>query len=166
MRAAVETIERESGAVGALVNNAGYSQSGAIEEVPIDRVRQQFETNVFGLVRLTQLVLPGMRQQRSGRIVNIGSMGGRLVFPGGGIYHATKYALEAISDALRFEVAGFGIAVRADPAGPDPDRVQPDRGRRRFWWIRSLRSVSRGGEAGNHRELRQGSPCASRRRPR
>ena len=111
MRAAVETIERESGAVGALVNNAGYSQSGAIEEVPIDRVRQQFETNVFGPVRLTQLVLPGMRQQRSGRIVNIGSMGGRLVFPGGGIYHATKYALEAISDALRFEVAGFGIAV-------------------------------------------------------
>ncbi len=97
--------------VAALVNNAGYSQSGAVEAIPIDRVRAQFETNVFGLLRLTQLVLPGMRRARAGRIVNIGSMGGRLVFPGGGVYHATKYALEALSDALRFEVRGFGIQV-------------------------------------------------------
>ncbi len=94
-----------------LVNNAGYSQSGAIESVPIERVRAQFETNVFGLVRLTQLVLPGMREQRWGKIVNLSSMGGRLTFPGGGFYHATKYAVEAISDALRFEVRGFGIDV-------------------------------------------------------
>jgi NAD(P)-dependent dehydrogenase (short-subunit alcohol dehydrogenase family) len=108
---AVQTVEVEDGAVGVLVNNAGYSQSGAIEAVPIERVRAQFETNVFGLVRLTQLVLPGMRGQRWGRIVNLSSMGGRLVFPGGGFYHATKYAVEAISDALRFEVRGFGIAV-------------------------------------------------------
>jgi NAD(P)-dependent dehydrogenase (short-subunit alcohol dehydrogenase family) len=111
MQAAVERITREAGGIGALVNNAGYSQSGAVETVPIDRIRAQFETNVFGLVRLTQLVLPGMRARRQGRIVNMGSMGGRLTFPGGGIYHATKHALEAITDALRFEVAGFGIDV-------------------------------------------------------
>jgi NAD(P)-dependent dehydrogenase (short-subunit alcohol dehydrogenase family) len=111
MRAAVETIEAGHGAVSALINNAGYSQSGAVETVPIDRMRAQFETNVFGLVRLTQLVLPAMRRARTGRIINIGSMGGTLVFPGGGLYHATKYALEALTDALRFEVHGFGIHV-------------------------------------------------------
>jgi NAD(P)-dependent dehydrogenase (short-subunit alcohol dehydrogenase family) len=111
MRAAVDQIEQAHGAVGVLINNAGYSQSGAIETVPLDAVRRQFETNVFGLVRLTQLVLPRMRGQRWGKIVNIGSMGGRLSFPGGGNYHATKHALEAISDALRFELRGFGIDV-------------------------------------------------------
>ncbi|HTU98123.1 MAG TPA: SDR family NAD(P)-dependent oxidoreductase, partial [Solirubrobacteraceae bacterium] len=87
------------------------SQSGAVESVPIDDVRRQFETNVFGLLRMCQLVLPGMRERGTGTIVNIGSMGGRLTFPGGGIYHATKYAVEAISDALRFEVRGFGVDV-------------------------------------------------------
>ena len=97
--------------MGVLVNNAGYSQSGAIETVPMDAVRRQFETNLFGLVRLTQLVLPRMRAQRWGKIVNVGSMGGRLTFPGAGHYHATKHALEAISDALRFELRGFGIDV-------------------------------------------------------
>ena len=111
MRAAVDAVEQQSGAVGVLVNNAGYSQSGAIETVPLDAARRQFETNVFGPVRLAQLVLPKMRAQRWGKIVNVGSMGGRLTFPGGGYYHATKHALEAISDALRFEVAGFGIDV-------------------------------------------------------
>jgi NAD(P)-dependent dehydrogenase (short-subunit alcohol dehydrogenase family) len=111
MTAAVAEIESTHGAVGVLINNAGYSQSGAIETVPLDAVRRQFETNVFGLVRLTQLVLPKMRDQRWGKIVNLGSMGGKLVFPGGGHYHATKHALEAISDALRFEVRGFGIDV-------------------------------------------------------
>jgi NAD(P)-dependent dehydrogenase (short-subunit alcohol dehydrogenase family) len=111
MRAAVDTVEQAEGAVGVLVNNAGYSQSGAIETVPMDAVRRQFETNVFGLVRLTQLVLPKMRAQHWGKIVNLGSMGGRLTFPGGGHYHATKHALEAISDALRFELRGFGIDV-------------------------------------------------------
>src|SRR5438067_4594546 len=111
MRAAVAAVEEAEGAVGALVNNAGYSQSGAIEDVPMDQVRKQFETNVFGLVRMCQLVLPGMRKQGDGRIVNVSSMGGRLVFPGGGIYHATKHAVEALSDALRFEVRGFGIGV-------------------------------------------------------
>jgi len=111
MRAAVEEVERREGAVGVLVNNAGYSQSGAVEEVSMEKVRRQFETNVFGLVRMCQLALPGMRRQGYGRIVNISSMGGRLTFPGGGHYHATKYAVEAISDALRFEVAGFGVEV-------------------------------------------------------
>jgi NAD(P)-dependent dehydrogenase (short-subunit alcohol dehydrogenase family) len=111
MSAAVATVERAEGAVGVLINNAGYSQSGAVETVPMEAVRRQFETNVFGVVRLTQMVLAKMREQRWGRIVNIGSMGGRLTFPGGGHYHATKYALEALSDALRFELAGFGIAV-------------------------------------------------------
>jgi NAD(P)-dependent dehydrogenase (short-subunit alcohol dehydrogenase family) len=111
MRAAVDAVEQAEGAVGVLVNNAGYSQSGAIESVSLDAVRRQFETNIFGLVRLTQMVLPRMRSQRWGRIVNLGSMGGRLSFPGGGHYHATKHALEAISDALRFELRGFGIDV-------------------------------------------------------
>ena len=111
MRDAVAVVEDAHGAVGALVNNAGYSQSGALESLPLDSIRAQFETNVFGLIRMCQLALPGMRGRRSGRIVNISSMGGRLVFPGGGAYHATKYAVEAISDALRFEVRGFGIDV-------------------------------------------------------
>ena len=111
MASAVEEVEREEGAVGALVNNAGYSQSGAVETVPMEKVRAQFETNVFGLVRMCQLVLPGMRRQGYGRIVNLSSMGGRLTFPGAGFYHASKYAVEAVSDALRFEVEGFGIKV-------------------------------------------------------
>jgi NAD(P)-dependent dehydrogenase (short-subunit alcohol dehydrogenase family) len=111
MRAAVDRVEREHGAVGVLVNNAGYSQSGAIETVPLEAVRRQFETNVFGMIALTQLVLPRTREQRWGKIVNVGSMGGRLTFPGGGLYHATKHALEAISDALGFELRGFGIDV-------------------------------------------------------
>jgi NAD(P)-dependent dehydrogenase (short-subunit alcohol dehydrogenase family) len=111
MRAAVDHVVGEQGAVGVLVNNAGYSQSGAIETVDMDDVRRQFETNVFGLMRMCQLVLPGMRDQRQGRIVNISSMGANFTFPGGGVYHATKYAVEAISDALRFEVKGFGVDV-------------------------------------------------------
>jgi NADP-dependent 3-hydroxy acid dehydrogenase YdfG len=111
MRAAVAAVEEADGSVGALVNNAGYSQSGAVESVPMDEVRRQFDTNVFGLLRMCQLVLPGMRRAGSGRIVNLSSMGGKLTFPGGGIYHATKYAVEAISDAMRFEVRGFGVHV-------------------------------------------------------
>ncbi len=111
MRAAVDTVVSEAGAVGALVNNAGYSQSGALETVALDDVRRQFETNVFGLLRMCQLVLPSMRQRGAGRIVNVSSMGANFTFPGGGCYHATKYAVEALSDALRFEVAGFGVGV-------------------------------------------------------
>jgi NAD(P)-dependent dehydrogenase (short-subunit alcohol dehydrogenase family) len=111
MRGCVDAVAAAEGAVGVLVNNAGYSQSGAVESVDMDSIRRQFETNVFGLIRMSQLVLPGMRDQGWGRIVNISSMGGRLTFPGGGIYHATKHAVEAICDAMRFEVAGFGVDV-------------------------------------------------------
>lgn len=111
MRAAVDRVVSEQGAVGVLVNNAGYSQSGAIESLSMADLRRQFETNVFGLVRMCQLVLPGMRAQHWGRIVNISSMGANFTFPGGGAYHASKYAVEALSDALRFEVKGFGVDV-------------------------------------------------------
>ncbi len=111
MQAAVDAVAEEHGAVGVLVNHAGFSQSGAVETVAPDQARHQFDTNFFGPARLIQLVLPGMRAQGWGKIVNISSMGGRLAFPGGGYYHATKYALEALSDALRFEVAGFGVDV-------------------------------------------------------
>lgn len=108
---AVKYIESQHGAVDVLVNNAGYSQSGAVEEVGMAEVRKQFETNVFGLMRLVQLVLPGMRRQGFGKIINLSSMGGKLTFPGGGVYHASKHAIEALSDALRFEVRGFGVDV-------------------------------------------------------
>jgi NADP-dependent 3-hydroxy acid dehydrogenase YdfG len=111
MKAAVAAVEQAEGAVGALVNNAGYSQSGAVESLDLADVRRQFETNVFGLVRMCQLVLPGMRRQGHGRIVNVSSIGGKVVFPGGGAYHGTKHAVEAFSDALRFEVGSFGVAV-------------------------------------------------------
>jgi NAD(P)-dependent dehydrogenase (short-subunit alcohol dehydrogenase family) len=111
MSAAVDAVLSDSGRIDALVNNAGYSLSGAVESLDVADIRREFETNVFGLVRLSQLVLPSMRERGSGRIVNIGSMGGKLTFPGGGAYHASKYAVEAFSDALRFELAGFGIHV-------------------------------------------------------
>lgn len=111
MRAAVDAVVAEHGAVGSLVNNAGYSQSGAVETIPMDDLRRQFETNVFGLVRMCQLVLPSMREAGWGRIVNVSSMGANFTFPGGGAYHATKYAVDAFSDALRFEVGGFGVGV-------------------------------------------------------
>ena len=111
MTAAVQQVTDAEGAVGVLINNAGYSQSGAIETVTAEQVRRQFDTNVFGLIRMCQLVLPGMREQRFGKIINIGSMGGKLTFPGAGLYHASKYALESLSDALRFEVRGFGVDV-------------------------------------------------------
>ncbi|MGC5170063.1 SDR family NAD(P)-dependent oxidoreductase [Microbacterium sp. DT81.1] len=111
MTAAVRTVLDEQRRIDALVNNAGYSLSGAVETLSTADIRRQFETNVFGSVRMAQLVLPAMRAAQRGRIVNIGSMGGTLTFPGGGAYHATKYAMEAFSDALRFEVKGFGIDV-------------------------------------------------------
>ena len=117
-RAAVDEIVDRHGAVSALVNNAGYGQQGACEEVPLSAFRRQFETNVFGAVALCQLVLPGMRRLGWGRIVNLSSMGGRVSFPGGAAYHGSKYALEAISDVLRFEVEGFGIRVVVVEPGP------------------------------------------------
>jgi len=109
MDAAVDAVVSDHGAVGVLVNNAGYSQSGTIEEVTDDKIRRQFETNLFGPIHLIRRVLPGMRAQRWGKVVNLSSIGGRLVFPGAGYYHAAKHAIEALSDALRLEVRDFGI---------------------------------------------------------
>jgi short-subunit dehydrogenase len=111
MTIAVKRIADDHGAVGALVNNAGSGIYGSVEDVPLERARASFETNVFGLLRMTQLVLPGMREQGYGRIVNISSIFGRLAPPGGGLYFATKHAVEAYSDALRLEVAKYGVAV-------------------------------------------------------
>jgi NAD(P)-dependent dehydrogenase (short-subunit alcohol dehydrogenase family) len=111
MRAAVERVTADHGAVGVLINNAAYSLNGLIGETPLDEVRSQFETNVFGLARMTQLVLPGMRAQGEGRIVMMSSIFGLFGTPGRGYYQATKHALEAISDSLRMEVAGDGIKV-------------------------------------------------------
>jgi len=109
--AAVERVEAEHGAVGILVNNAGHGGGGPVEEVPLDIVRETFETNVFAVIRLCQLVLPGMRAQRSGLIVNLGSAAGLVTPPTGCPYAMTKYAMESLCDALRPEVAPFGIRV-------------------------------------------------------
>ena len=122
IKKAVETIITEQGRIDALVNNAGYGSYGAIEDVTLDEARNQFEVNLFGLARLTQLVLPHMRAQRSGRIINVSSMGGRLTTFMGALYHATKYALEAFSDALRMETSDFGIQVSIiEPGGIKTD---------------------------------------------
>jgi NAD(P)-dependent dehydrogenase (short-subunit alcohol dehydrogenase family) len=111
MQAGVEQIIAETGRIDVLVNNAGYGSYGALEDVPLSEARYQFEVNVFGAARLTQLVLPHMREQRAGKIVNVTSMGGKIYTPLGAWYHATKFALEAISDCLRMEVKPFGIDV-------------------------------------------------------
>ena len=118
MEAAVQQIIDAEGRIDVLINNAGYGSYGAIEDVPIDEARRQFEVNLFGLARLTQLVLPHMRAQGSGCILNISSTAGRITSPLGAWYHATKYALEAFSDALRMEVEEFGIdVVIIEPGG-------------------------------------------------
>jgi short-subunit dehydrogenase len=118
MTDAVAAVEETAGPVGVLVNNAGYGLYGPVEQLPMDEIRRQFETNFFGLVRLTQLVLPGMRRRGRGRILNVSSMGGRITLPGGAFYHASKYAVEGLSDALRMEVAQFGIDVVLIEPGP------------------------------------------------
>lgn len=111
MKEAVRHIVEQHGAVDVLVNNAGYGQNGPVEALLLADIRRQFETNVFGLVRMSQLVLPEMRCKGWGRIINIGSIGGTFSTPGAGAYHASKYAVEALSDSLRGEVRGFGIEV-------------------------------------------------------
>jgi NAD(P)-dependent dehydrogenase (short-subunit alcohol dehydrogenase family) len=109
--AVVEEILRNEGHIDALVNNAGYGSYGALEEVPDEEARRQFDVNVFGLMAVTRLVLPRMRERGQGRIVNVSSIGGRMATPMGGWYHASKFALEALSDSLRSEVKPFGIDV-------------------------------------------------------
>ena len=118
LQRAVASVIEESGRIDVLVNNAGYGSYGAIEDIPEQEARRQFDVNVFGAMRLTQLVLPHMRERRSGTIINISAMGGRFHTPLGGWYHGTKFALEALSDALRLEARPFGIhVVVIEPGG-------------------------------------------------
>lgn len=106
------------GSIDVLINNAGYGMYGPVEQLTTAHIVRQFETNVFGVVRLSQLVLPMMRTQRFGRIINVSSIAGRLSLPMGGAYHASKHALEAFSDALRYEVRPYGVAVSIVEPGP------------------------------------------------
>ncbi|MGL5823252.1 MAG: oxidoreductase [Nocardioides sp.] len=118
MVAGIDRILQEVGRIDVLVNNAGYGSYGAVEEVPINEARRQFEVNLFGLARLVQLVLPHMRDQRAGRIINVSSIGGKFYEPLGAWYHATKFAVEGFSDSLRLELAPFGIRVVIIEPGP------------------------------------------------
>ena len=107
----VADVLKREGRIDALINNAGYGVYGSIEDISLSEARDQFEVNLFGLARLTQLVLPTMREQGSGTIINLSSMGGKVYTPLGAWYHASKHALEGWSDCLRIEVASFGIKV-------------------------------------------------------
>jgi short-subunit dehydrogenase len=116
--AVVEQIRQRHGGVDILINSAGFATYGAVEDTTCDEARYQFEVNMFGLARITQLVLPYMRQKRAGKIVNISSMGGKIYTPLGAWYHATKHALEGWSDCLRFELRQFNIDVIIIEPGP------------------------------------------------
>jgi NAD(P)-dependent dehydrogenase (short-subunit alcohol dehydrogenase family) len=118
MVSGVARVVDEQGRIDVLVNNAGYGSYGAVEDVPLDEARRQFDVNVFGLARLTQLVTPHMRAQGSGRIINISSIGGKFYEPLGAWYHAAKFAVEGFSDSLRIELAPFGIDVVIIEPGP------------------------------------------------
>jgi short-subunit dehydrogenase len=138
MTEGVRRVLDEQGCIDVLVNNAGYGSYGSVEDVPIEEARRQFEVNVFGLARLTQLVTPGMRAQGSGRIINISSIGGKFYEPLGAWYHATKFAVEGFSDSLRLELKPFGIDVVIIEPGPiitEWNTISRD----------SLTEVSRGG---------------------
>jgi NAD(P)-dependent dehydrogenase (short-subunit alcohol dehydrogenase family) len=115
---AVSRVDAESGGIDVLVNNAGYGQMGTVEDISMAQWRAEFDVNVFGLLETTRAALPAMRARRSGYIVNIGSIAGRIAYPFGGAYCASKFAVEAISDALRLEVEPFGIRVVLIEPGP------------------------------------------------
>ncbi len=118
MKEIIDRILNREGSIDILINNAGYGSYGANEDVPIDEGRRQWEVNIFGPASLIQMVLPGMRENRYGKIINISSIGGKIYTPFGGWYHATKHALEGLTDCLRLEVAPFGIdAVIIEPGG-------------------------------------------------
>ncbi|MBD1364218.1 SDR family NAD(P)-dependent oxidoreductase [Mucilaginibacter sp. ZT4R22] len=118
MVSAIDKIVKAEGRIDVLINNAGYGSYGAVEDVPMSDARQQIEVNVFGAARMAQLVIPHMRAQNFGRIINVTSIGGKLATPLGGWYHASKFALEGLSDSLRNEIAQFGIdVVVIEPGG-------------------------------------------------
>jgi NAD(P)-dependent dehydrogenase (short-subunit alcohol dehydrogenase family) len=106
---AIQSILSESGRIDLLVNNAGYGMTGAFEDIGMDEIKSLYETNVFGVIRVTQAVLPIMRKQGSGRIINISSGAGRIGYPGGSAYVSSKFALEGLSESMAFEVEQFGI---------------------------------------------------------
>lgn len=122
IRACVDEVLDSAGHIDVLVNNAGYGSYGAIEDVPLEEGRRQFDVNLFGMARLIQLVTPAMREQHYGKIVNISSMGGKIWTKFGGWYHATKYAVEGLSDCLRMELKPFGIdVIVVEPGGIKTD---------------------------------------------
>jgi short-subunit dehydrogenase len=124
IQSAFKKIYEQTDTIDVLVNNAGFGQNGFLEELSINQLRYQFEVNVFGLIRVTQIVLPKMRQAKKGTIINIGSVGGTFTTPGSSAYHATKYALESFTDGLRQEVSQFGIdVVLIRPGGVETDFV-------------------------------------------
>jgi NAD(P)-dependent dehydrogenase (short-subunit alcohol dehydrogenase family) len=119
---AVEAGLAKFGRIDALVNNAGYGAYGPLEATPLEKVRRQFDVNVLGLLATTQALLPHFRANRSGTIVNISSIGGRIAFPLGTLYHGTKFAVEGLSEALHFELAPLGVRVKiVEPGGTKTD---------------------------------------------
>lgn len=119
---AVDQVLKEQGKVDVLINNAGYAVYGSVEEANIDAARRQFEVNIFGLASLTQKIIPSMRERKSGTVINISSMGGKMYTPFGAWYHATKHALEGWSDCLRVELIPFGVdVVIIEPGGIDTE---------------------------------------------
>ena len=127
IRHAVDCAIQRFGRIDVLVNNAGYAVRGAVEEVPVEQAQQMFDANVFGVMRMIQAVVPHMRQQKTGRVINISSVSGKLVTPANGTYSATKFALEALSDALRLELAPFGIQVVAGRTREHQNPISCDR---------------------------------------
>lgn len=146
MVAGIQSIQKAEGRIDVLINNAGFGSYGAVEEVSMADARYQLEVNVFGAARLMQLVIPGMRSQHYGRIINISSIGGKLALPMGGWYHASKFALEALSDSLRNEVAQFGIdIVVVEPGGVKSE-----------WADISMDNLKKVSEGGNYEALANG----------
>lgn len=122
IEAAVAAGLERFGAIDVLLNNAGYGAYGPLEATPMDVIRRQFDVNLFGLVETIQAVLPSMRAQRSGVIVNVSSVGGRITYPLGSLYHGSKWAVEGLSEALHFELATLGIRVKiVEPGGVNTD---------------------------------------------
>lgn len=154
--AAANRIRDEAGRMDVLVNNAGYGSYGAVEDVPMAEARRQFEVNLFGAARLIQLLLPLMRMQKSGKIVNVSSMGGKFGEPFGAWYHATKFALEGFSDSLRMELIPFGIdviviepgGIKTEWGGIAADTLLASSGERAYapYARRHARLISEGGE--------------------